>query len=331
EAGRYQRRRAAHRWGVCPGRQRRHHQARLPLPAPPCPVRHHHRQQRADRTPRRRLRSRLPLRRQARLRRAHRTRHAERDRQFLTSSPQWPAARGRSLRPSPGRAHVPVLLRPWPDRAHSTAWAAGVRSAADRGAMGPELAGREYGGQLTDADLRLLASVAAGRAGTGPPADGSWLRGDPAALLAVLEHPGTFDAVIGQDEAAAGWTGLASPFLVFAVFVQRAATELAAAGHVPERTGPRQRVPLFDAGALREVLAEPERRLFLAELLASFTRVASGRYRSRVGGRLRTRRFSELDPVRLAGLLEAVPRAERPGVYRRLGDVTLFLTGVFPD
>src|SRR5690348_10230268 len=32
-----------------------------------------------------------------------------------------------------------------------------------------------------------------------------------------------------------------------------------------------------------------------------------------------------------AGLLEAVPQAERPGVYRRLGDVTLFLTGVFPD
>ena len=47
--------------------------------------------------------------------------------------------------------------------------------------------------------------------------------------------------------------------------------------------------------------------------------------------RARTRRFSELDPVRLAGLLEAVPRAERPGVYRRLGDVMLFLTGVFPD
>jgi hypothetical protein len=35
--------------------------------------------------------------------------------------------------------------------------------------------------------------------------------------------------------------------------------------------------------------------------------------------------------VRLAGLAEAVPQAERPGVYRRLGDVTLFLTGVFPD
>ena len=115
------------------------------------------------------------------------------------------------------------------------------------------------------------------------------------------------------------------------VFVQQAAAELASMGHVPERTGLRQRVPLFDAPALRDFLGEQARRLFLAELLASFTRVASGRYRVRVAGRMRTRRFSELDPVRLAGLLDAVPEAERPGVYRRLGDVTLFLTGVFPD
>jgi hypothetical protein len=102
-------------------------------------------------------------------------------------------------------------------------------------------------------------------------------------------------------------------------------------GHVAERTGPRQRIPLFDAPALREFLGSPERKLFLAELLASFTRVASGRYRVRGGGRTRTRRFSELDPVRLAGLLDGVPDAERPGVYRRLGDVSLFVAGVFPD
>jgi hypothetical protein len=33
----------------------------------------------------------------------------------------------------------------------------------------------------------------------------------------------------------------------------------------------------------------------------------------------------------MAGLLDAVPSGERPGVYRRLGDVSLFLAGVFPD
>ena len=193
--------------------------------------------------------------------------------------------------------------------------------------------GREYASHLTDADLRLLASLAgAGQlGGDGDAVDISWLRGDPETLLRLLEHPGVFRAVLGAEDAARGWAVPASPFLVFAAFVQQAAAELASVDHVPERTGLRQRVPLFDAPALRDFLGDPARRLFLAELLASFTRVASGRYRVRVGGRLRTRRFSELDPVRLAGLLDAVPQAEWPGVYRRLGDATLFLTGVFPD
>jgi hypothetical protein len=196
------------------------------------------------------------------------------------------------------------------------------------------LVGSEYASHLTDADLALLASAAAARGVTGGatgPVDASRLRGDPAALLRLLEHPGVSRAVLGEGDAGPGQAVPASPFLVFAVFVQRAAAELASAGHVPERTGPRQRVPLFDAPALRDFLAAPARRLFLAELLASFTRVASGRYWARAGGRPRARRFSELDPVRLAGLLDAVPEAERPGVYRRLGDVALFLTGVFPD
>src|SRR5580704_1735802 len=203
--------------------------------------------------------------------------------------------------------------------------------------MDPLLVGREYASHLTDVDLRLLASVAGAAAGTGrvneagDQADALALRGDPEALLRLLEHPGVFRAVLGPADAAQGWAVPASPFLVFAAFVQQATAELAVMDHVPERTGPRQRVPLFDAPALRDFLGEPARRLFLAELLASFTHVASGRYRVRAGGRTRTRRFSELDPVRLAGLLDAVAPAERPGVYRRLGDVSLFLTGVFPD
>jgi hypothetical protein len=202
--------------------------------------------------------------------------------------------------------------------------------------MDDSLVGREYASHLSDADLALLASVAGLAAGSGQAsgasgqADASSLRADPAALLRLLEHPGLFRAVLGPPQADRRWAVPASPFLVFAVLVQRAATELASVDYVPERTGPRQQVPLFDAPALRDFLGAPARRLFLAELLASFTRVASGRYRVAAGGRTRTRRFSELDPVRLAGLLEAVPEAERPGIYRRLGDVTLFLTGVFP-
>jgi len=45
----------------------------------------------------------------------------------------------------------------------------------------------------------------------------------------------------------------------------------------------------------------------------------------------RRRRFSELDPLRLVELADVVSDAERPSVYRRLGDLSLFLSGIFPD
>ncbi len=215
--------------------------------------------------------------------------------------------------------------------------------------MDGALVGREYAEHLTDTDLTLLASAAGAPAPGapapgGPPgavpvlpagADAGWLRRDAAAIPGLLGDPRVFEAVFGPGDqgrpARPGQAVPVSPFLTFAVAVHRSAIELASMGHVAERTGPRQRIPLFDAPALRDFLDAPARKLFLAELLASFTRVASGRYRVRGGGRTRTRRFSELDPVRLAGLLDGVPDAERPGVYRRLGDVSLFVAGVFPD
>ena len=194
--------------------------------------------------------------------------------------------------------------------------------------MDRALAGREYASHLTDADLRLLAPAATGRLlGMAPGC--AVIRRRCCGCSRIRARSALCWA--RRPAGPRGWAVQASPFLIFALLVQRAATELASAAHVPERTGLRQRVPLFDAPALRDFLSDTARRLFLAELLASFTRVASGRYRVRVGGRARTRRFSELDPVRLAGLLDAVTEAERPGVYRRLGDVSLFLTGVFPD
>src|SRR5579875_1208012 len=195
--------------------------------------------------------------------------------------------------------------------------------------MDDVLVASEYANHLSDADLRLLAMAAGGPPGAA--ADPSRLRRDPPRLLATLADDRVFRAVLDAEGPVAEAAAMVSPFLLFAVAVHRSAAELASLDYVPERSGLGHPVPLFDAPALRDFLRDPARRLFLAELLGSFTKVASGRYRVRAGGRVQTRRFSELDPVRLAGLLDAVPSAERPGVYRRLGDVALFLTGVFPD
>src|SRR6201996_1552915 len=186
--------------------------------------------------------------------------------------------------------------------------------------------GDGYAEHVTQADLRLISAA------TGlPEAAAGRLRGDPDALERVLADPRVFEVVFGAESLAAREAIIASPFLAFAVAVHRAAADLAEVRYVAERAAARQRVPLFDAPELRDFLGSAARRLFLAELLTSFTRVTSGRYRVTVGGRARTRRFSELDPVRLAGMLEAVPEESRPGVYRRAGDVSLFLSGVFPD
>jgi hypothetical protein len=208
--------------------------------------------------------------------------------------------------------------------------------------MDGALVGSGYADHLTDADLELLASAA-----EQPTAQAALrLRAHPEELPRLVGDPRVFQAVFGAPDGAAqparptgaAMAALASPFLIFAVAVHRSAAELATVDHVPERSGHHQRVPLFDAPELRDFLGSAARRLFLAELLASFTRntapyrpAPEGQPGPRQARPARGRRFSELDVVRMAGLLDTVPEAERAGAYRRLGDVALFLTGVFPD
>src|SRR5437762_13472707 len=182
------------------------------------------------------------------------------------------------------------------------------------------MVGRLYLEHLSDADLAVLA-------GAGEP--GRAARPDPERIEALIDSPAVYRALFGtpgRDPLLRG-----SPFLLFAGLVHRAARDLAAASFVEEWVSPRQRVPVFDVGGLREFGADPLRRFFLAELLASYTHVSSGSVLVQTTRGWRRRRFSELDPVRLVELAEAVPDAERPSVYRRLGDLSLFLSGIFPD
>jgi hypothetical protein len=208
--------------------------------------------------------------------------------------------------------------------------------------QGSDGTGHMWADHLTEADLSLLAAVSQRIRPDQPAAAAGSLRSHPQELPGLLADPGLFQALFAPrttPASASAMAALASPFLIFAVAVHRAAADLATMDHVPERSGQRQRVPLFDAPELRDFLGSAARRLFLAELLASFTRNAApylprsqpGARQARQARAARGRRFSELDLVRMAGLLDTVPEAERAGVYRRLGDVALFLTGVFPD
>jgi hypothetical protein len=171
-----------------------------------------------------------------------------------------------------------------------------------------------YRQQLTSSDLALL------REAVGPDAH----------LTDALASAAAEEAVFGEWRQAGVAVGV-SPFLTFATAVHRTSARLETASFVEERWGPRVRIPLFDVAALQALVSDQLRRWFLVELLASYTRVSSGVTWTRTARGWRRRRFSELDPASLAEQLEVVGRTEQPGVYRRLGDLALFLLGVFPD
>lgn len=182
---------------------------------------------------------------------------------------------------------------------------------------------------LTREDLTVLAGVA----GMGGDADLGRLRADPALLESILGSPAAAALVLETppDDPGADALVRVSPFLAFAVAVERVEVELRDATHVTEWVGPKMRLPVLGADDLRELLADRSRRVFLAALLASYTRVASGTVWRETARGWRRQRFSELDPMRLAATLDALPEARHPAVHRRLGDLSLFLAGVFPD
>jgi hypothetical protein len=156
------------------------------------------------------------------------------------------------------------------------------------------------------------------------------LRSNPRLVADALDRPGTFERLLAAGRGEEPLVE-ASPFLLFAAGVHRASYDLASATFVPDWVAPRRRLPVLDAARLRDFVADPRHKLFLTELLTSFVRVTSGVLWVQSRNTWRRQRYSELDPVQFAALLEVVAEHERPGIYRRLGDLALFLTGVFPD
>ncbi|GAB6877136.1 hypothetical protein [Thermaerobacter litoralis] len=207
---------------------------------------------------------------------------------------------------------------------------------------------------LTDADFQFLAAAVSPR----PDARdriARLLRDGGEAIERALEDGRTHQA-LQEGEAAQR----ISPYLLFAVLLHRhRVAERARAGEAPE--GAEEPVPAapvappaetrapagdppclmldgpVDGPAVRDGgLASPVRRLlespwtihYLAELLASFAYTPPGIAAFSLGGRQFRLPLAEVDLAALnkVALLAAEP--ERLSIYRRLGDLTLFLSSV---
>lgn len=186
-----------------------------------------------------------------------------------------------------------------------------------------------YVEHLSDRDLALMTRAIGGQESVGELR--ARLHGEPARVEELLAGEDLFEMVFGSGLDSLDVQVGITPFLVFGTLVNRVARDLAGAAFVPEWVGSGQRLPVFDVETLRVFVGDGLRRYFLIEFLASFTKVTSGSVWVKTRRGYRRRRYSELDPVSLAEMVDNLPLQQRAGGYRRLGDVSLFLSGVFPD
>lgn len=189
---------------------------------------------------------------------------------------------------------------------------------------------------LTDADLRFALRAAGIGSEARQGAVARSLAQDPAMLDALLDDARLYPAVAADPNILLRVT----PYFYFSVLMRRAQRELRGRSFTAEWLGPRRRVPVFDAPRVAAVLEDRERLHYLTELLASFVALRRGR-RSEAppaerapgapGARRRPRRPQELDLEGLRRQRDRAPAADQFALGRRLGDVALFLAGVFPD
>jgi hypothetical protein len=122
-----------------------------------------------------------------------------------------------------------------------------------------------------------------------------------------------------------------SPFLLFSIFLRKAKRDLDQQSYTMEIVDRKTRIPVFDAGHTSKLLVNKDVRAYLARMLASFTRVESATVVYRARGMTYQRHFNELDfddVLELAGMVE--PPYRFP-FYKRLADITLFVSGIFSE
>ena len=136
-----------------------------------------------------------------------------------------------------------------------------------------------------------------------------------------------FERIMAEDSVALRIT----PKLFFSVLLGRARKDLEVVAYTVE-TRSSQIIPVFDTPKVVELLSDRSVRRYLSEVLASFTRIQSFTWRVRVRNRVwYKRRFSDLDVDSLIRLCGSLDEDSRFPMYRRIGDVCLFMAGMFPE
>lgn len=153
------------------------------------------------------------------------------------------------------------------------------------------------------------------------------LRDDAQFVEAMLAADKLFESVHSDQEILVKIT----PWLFFAVILQRAKKDLQKEAYTIERSH-RQKIPVFDSEQVAGLLDRQRLAHYLADMLASFVKMESFSMSVRVRpGVWHRYRFSDMDVDGLVRCCQVVDEEQRLAFYKRIGDVCLFLCGMFPE
>ena len=180
--------------------------------------------------------------------------------------------------------------------------------------------------RYTDADLGFLVETAAPEV-----SDKARLRKlirvDEDLLNAFIEDENTSRKIMTDQEVFLK----ISPRLYFEILLRRTRRELEGASHTIERSGTKI-IAVFDTKEVVDLLYRKDILIYLADMLASFVKVED--YTIFYPTERETWReisFSDLDIDSLIIFSESVDEESRLGFFKRIGDICLFILGLFPE
>jgi hypothetical protein len=179
---------------------------------------------------------------------------------------------------------------------------------------------------LTESDLRFLVeTVATSRRDYDHIVN--LVRDKEDLLEPMLEDPKLTERLFREEEALVR----ISPHLLFSVLLRRLRKELDKEAYILDVDTKGKRIPIFEGPAVAEMLSDKKTRDYLAEMLSSFARTNSGIIYWKERGTWHKRRFSDIDMDDMIELARIIDPEMRPGLYKRIADIALFLSGIFPE
>jgi len=146
-------------------------------------------------------------------------------------------------------------------------------------------------------------------------------------LEPMMEDPRLAERLLANHEVFVH----VSPYLMFAVLLRAVRRDLQGRAFVLDRGARGKPIPVFEAPQAVQLLGEPSLREYLIEMLCSFVRTNTGLLYWKERGTWRKRKFSDMEMDDMIALCQLVEPGFKPRLYKRIADIALFLTGIYPD